>query len=217
MSRVPFSRAAAALALAWLLASCRSGRVLGPAQASPLAPPPAAALPRPVTPLAPVSAREARDGRVQLSPQDLAGVDAWVAARNAQWIVGDEVLVEGTREYFAPILAIASRVGAVERTDEVTPEVTTVTLRFMMSRSSLAVENNPRVQVGAGLTVSARRVLRLRLVQAHDLRVPVWLRVVAQGDASQGRRDRVERRGATLSLAGALRRTAAGWSWSEQR
>ncbi|MFM8980444.1 MAG: hypothetical protein ACKOSS_08280 [Planctomycetia bacterium] len=166
---------------------------------------------------APAAARGARTGSVRLSPQDLAPVDAWVDARNAQWIVADEVLVEASREYFGPIISVATRVGAVERTDEVLPDVTTVTLRFMMGRSSLAVENNPRVQVGTGLTVSARSVLRLRLRKAQDVQAPVSLRILAQGDASHGRGERVERRGPSLQLGGALRRTASGWSWSELR
>lgn len=171
----------------------------------------------PTNPPAAAPGRGARGGSVRLSAQDLAPVDAWVDARNAQWIVGDEVLVEASREYFGPIIAIASRVGSVERTDEVLPEVTTVTLRFMMNRSSLAVENNPRLQVGTGVTVSARRVLRLRLLKAQDVQAPVSLRIVAQGEASHGRGSTVERRAPSLRLGGVLRRASAGWAWVELR
>lgn len=231
-------RALCLLGAALLLAGCRSPRILGPGPgpARPVAAPapvavappgPAApAVPRravpgpapaPQAPRAAPGSQGARAGSVRLSAQDLAPVDAWVDARNAQWIVGDEVLVEASREYFGPIIAIAARVGSVERTDEVLPDVTTVTLRFMMGRSSLAVENNPRLQVGTGITVSARSVLRLRLRKAQDVQAPVALRILAQGEASHGRGEQVERRGPSLQLGGALRRSAGGWAWSELR
>ena len=43
-----------------------------------------------------------------------------------------------------------------------------------------------------GLTVSARRVLRLRLFRTTDADTPVSLRVTATGNASRGRKDKIE-------------------------
>ena len=76
---------------------------------------------------------------------------------------------------------------AVERSDDVQNDVTTTTQRFVMAPSQAAVENTPRVMIGPGLTVSARRVLRLRLFKTTDTDTPVSLRVTATGDASRGR------------------------------
>jgi hypothetical protein len=152
-------------------------------------------------------------GDVRLTARDLAPVDWYVDAQNAQWILGDEVLVEASREYFGQSLTINARVGAVERTDDVQPDVTIITLRFMMPPSQAAVENNPRVLIGTGLTVSARRVLRLRLFRTVDADTPVSLRVTATGDASRGRKERVEGRAPTLRIGGSLRRATGGWAW----
>ncbi len=161
-----------------------------------------------------LGARAGRGGGVNLSARDLAPVDWYVDARNAQWILGDEVLVEASREYFGQILSIASRVGSVERTDDVQPDVTTTTLRFVMARNQTAVENNPRLMIGTGLTVSARQVLRLRLFKTNDSDTPVSLRVTASGSASRGRKDKVEQRAPTLQVGGNLRRAQGGWKWS---
>ncbi len=161
-----------------------------------------------------LGARPGRGGGVNLSARDLASVDWYVDARNAQWILGDEVLVEASREYFGQILSITSRVGSVERTEDVQPDVTTTTLRFLMGANQAAVENNPRVMIGTGLTISARRVLRLRLFKTMDSDTPVSLRVTASGSASRGRKDKVEQRAPTLQVGGQLRRAQAGWRWS---
>jgi len=194
------------------LPACQGRRLLGPGTGDPGASTSGSApVPAHGTYL---GARPGRGGGVNLSARDLAPVDWYVDARNSQWIVGDEVLVEASREYFGQILSIAARVGAVERTDDVQPDVTTTTLRFVMARSQAAVENNPRVMIGTGLTVSARQVLRLRLFKTTDTDTPVSLRVTATGNATRGRKDKVEHRGPTLQVGGLLRRAATGWAWS---
>lgn len=223
-ARPPFLALAVFVALASLPA-CRSPRIAGPQgfvpttvpSASPQAPrapqasPVAQQGPAPKAPV--LGTRRGRVGDVRLSARDLAPVDWYVDAQNAQWILGDEVMVEASREYFGQSLTVNARVGAVERSDEVHPDVTIITLRFLMAPSQNAVENNPRVLIGTGLTVSARRVLRVRLFKTQDANTPVSLRVTATGDASRGRKERVEGRAPTLQVGGSLRRATSGWAW----
>jgi hypothetical protein len=160
-----------------------------------------------------LGSRPGRGGFVQLSRNELLPLDAWIDFRNAQWILGDEVLVEASREYFGPQLSVVQRTGSVQRHDEVLPDVTITTLTFLMGPLQAAVENNPRVMIGTGLTITARRVLRLRLFKTTDGSTPVQLRITAGGDASRGRRDQVEQRGAMLQVGGSMRRGPRGWAW----
>jgi hypothetical protein len=165
------------------------------------------------------SARPGRGGDVSLSARDLAPVDAYVdagagvGAPNARWILGDEVMIEASREYFGPVISISSRTGAVHRTDEVRPDESLTTLTFTMGKLQTAVENNPRVMIGTGITVSARRVLRVRLLRTTDPAFPVRLRVTATGEASRGHKDKVDERAATLQMGGSLRWTGSAWVW----
>lgn len=160
-----------------------------------------------------LGSKPGRGGFVQLSARELAPLDAWIDARNSQWILGDEVLVEASREYFGPVLSIVQRIGSVQRSDEVHPDVTVTTLTFMMGPLQAAVENNPRVMIGTGLTITARRVLRLRLFRTTDGSAPVQLRVTATGEAARGRGARVEQRSTTLQVGGSMRRSPQGWGW----
>lgn len=204
----------AVLLLVGALPACQGRRLLGTDAAGAVAGSPTvvpAALPSHGTYL---GGRAGRGGGVNLSARDLAPVDWYVDARNSQWILGDEVLVEASREYFGQILSITARVGSVERSDDVRPDVTTTTLRFLMAPSQTAVENNPRVMIGTGLTISARKVLRLRLFKTTDSETPVSLRVTASGSASRGRKDKVGQRAPTLQVGGQLRRAPGGWGWS---
>src|SRR5262245_35229442 len=70
----------------------------------------------------PGSGAPGRGGAVNLSPKDLLPVDMYVDAgqgqKNTRWIVGDDVVVEASREYFGPAISIAARQGAVQRSDE---------------------------------------------------------------------------------------------------
>ena len=67
--------------------------------------------------------------------------------------------------------------------------------------------------IGTGITVSARKVLNVRLFRTTDAATPVQLRITATGEASRGKRSVVEQRGPALQLGGTLRRGAAGWAW----
>lgn len=159
-----------------------------------------------------------RAGEVRLSPRDLQPVDAYISAgsqqKNTRWIVGDDVVVEASREYFGSAISISARQGAVTRTDEPHPDETLTTLTFTMGKYQAAVENNPRVTIGTGITVSARRTLKVRLFRTRDADHPVQLRITSTGDASRGRHEVVEQRGDTLQIGGTLVRSAAGWAWT---
>jgi|GEM_PF-4507419 len=205
---------AALLLLVGTLPACQGRRLLGPDAPGPVAGTPSVVVPAALPAQGTFLGGRGRGGGVALSARDLAPVDWYVDARNSQWIVGDEVLVEASREYFGQILSITARVGSVERSDDVRPDVTTITLRFLMAPSQTAVENNPRVMIGTGLTISARKVLRLRLFKTNDTDMPVSLRVTASGSASRGRKDKVAQRAPTLQVGGHLRRATGGWSWS---
>ena len=161
---------------------------------------------------------EGRGGRVSLTAQDLLPVDAYVSAgsqqSNTRWIVGDDVVVEASREYFGPTISITARQGAVARTDENRPDETLTTLTFTMGRLQTAVENNPRVTIGTGITVSARRTLKVRLFRTRDADRPVQIRISATGDASRGRKDVVDQRGATLEMGGVLQRSGSAFVWT---
>jgi hypothetical protein len=153
-------------------------------------------------------------GVVALTAADLAPVDAYIDyARNEQWILGDEVDVVASREFFGPALTVYPRIGLVDRRDEEHPDESVVVLTYRGSKFSRAVQNNPRVLIGTGLTISARKVLRVRLVKTRDPQLPVRLEITARGEATRGRKDKVEQRADVLTLGGFLRRTGDAYRW----
>ena len=161
-------------------------------------------------------ARARRTGSVFVSDRDLAPLDAFISARNAQWIMGDEVEVVASREYFAQVLSVNSAVGLIQRTDTVRADRTTVTLVYLGQEGSVTVTTSPRIMIGTGLTINARRKLVLHLVKTSDGNVPVRLSVSARGDAVRGRKEEVFQRGPMLGLGGELRRQGSGWAWVPQ-
>ena len=58
-----------------------------------------------------------RGRNVNLRKDDLAGVDHWLSARNAQWVLGDVVDVYASKEYFSTMLTLNAKVGTVQRQD----------------------------------------------------------------------------------------------------
>ena len=200
--RIPLLLAAAAL----LLPACQGRRLF-----------PEGGTARPDGASAGATGRAPHGGEVSLTAKDLLPVDAYVdagaGASNSRWILGDEVTIEASREYFGSILSISSRTGAVHRSDEVRPDETLTTLTFMMGKLQTAVENNPRVMIGTGITVSARNVLKVRMVRTTDPSVPVRLRIVATGNASRGHKDNVAERAPVLQMGGQMRWTGSAWSW----
>ena len=154
-------------------------------------------------------------GTVTLTDQDLAPVDAYIGVRNGQWILGDDVEVVASREYFGQNLTIARATGLVERRDSSVDGETTVTLTYVGDPGMASVGTNPRVMIGLGLTISARRTLVVRLARTRDANRPLYLRVVARGKASRGRKEKVEQRAPDLQLGGEIRRDTAGrWAWT---
>ena len=114
---------------------------------------------------APAAPRGGR-GIVSISAQDLAPVDEYISARNAQWILGDDVEVVASKEYFAQNLTINASVGMHERTDTTTATETVIRLRF--TGASPSAMTNPRVLNGTGLTITARKTLTVRLYKTRD-------------------------------------------------
>jgi hypothetical protein len=151
---------------------------------------------------------------VRLTDRDLAPVDAWLDhERNAQWVLGDDVEVVASREYFGQALTVYCNVGKVERRDIERPDATIVELVYGAPSWSAGVTNSPRVLVGTGLNVSARRRLVVRLVKTRDPAVPVSLAVFARGSARRGRGEEVLERSDQIVVGGDLRRGPAGWVW----
>lgn len=154
-------------------------------------------------------------GRVSLTDQDLAPVDAYIGVRNGQWILGDDVEVVASREYFGQNLTIARATGLVERRDSSVDGETTVTLTYVGDPGMASVGTNPRVLIGLGLTITARRTLVLKLARTRDANRPLYLRAVARGKASRGRKEKVEQRAPELQVGGEMRRDPSGrWVWT---
>lgn len=199
-----------ALVLGLVLVGCQGRKQLDPVTAS--------GTPGEAFPTQPRNrTRPARGGKVFVSDRDLAPVDAFISARNAQWIMGDEVEVFASREYFAQVLSLNNAVGRVKRVDTVRADETIVTLTYIGAPGSVDVTTSPRVMIGTGLTVNARRKLIVHLMATQDANVPVRLSVSARGDAVRGRKEEVFQRGQALGLGGELRRSGRGYAWVPQR
>lgn len=173
--------------------------------------------PRRPTQRAPVATRPVRQavrpGRVNLTPRDLAPVDAYLHARNSQWILGDHVEVYASREYFATALTVNARIGVVRRHDQESGADSIITLTYLGHRLAASAMANPRVLLGTGITVSARKRLTVRLIKTTDSRRPVYLRVVARGNASRGRKEEVSARGDSLQIGGSLQLCNCCYNW----
>lgn len=161
--------------------------------------------------------RGARTGTVAVSARDLAPVDAYFRAgaggANTRWILGDTVDIVASKEYFAGILSV-NRGPFVTRHDTKVGDDTVVTLKFLGSGNQASASNNPRVQLGTGLTVTAYSTLRVRLVKTVDRRVPVRLHITARGRAARGHREHVIKRGELLTMGGSLVASGGQWVWS---
>jgi len=157
--------------------------------------------------------------QVNLTDRDLEAVDAYLRAgedqRNSQWILGDTVDIYASKEYFSQALTVNAKIGLVHRKDEKVGDDEIVTLTFIGHESQASAMANPRILIGTGITVSARRSLRLRMARTTNANVPVQLRVVAQGNASRGRKEAILARGPQLELGGSLRKTNGAWIWNE--
>lgn len=154
-----------------------------------------------------------RRGVVNLRKQDLAGVDHWLSARNSQWVIGDVIDVYASKEYFSTMLTLNAKVGMVQRQDRKVGEDHLVVMRFIGNKGSASAMTNPRVQIGPGLTVTARRILRVRMAKTRDQRHPVQFRVMATGTCAHGRGEATLRRDDQIELGGMLGYRTDHWEW----
>ena len=145
---------------------------------------------------------------VVLSDRDLAPMDAFV--RRRRWILGDDVEVVASKEYFAPIVSIVERIGSVRREDSVSGNDTIMVLVYEGPQETIDIQTAPRVLIGTGLSVMARHRLVVRLAKTTDGNFPVRLEVRAMGRASMGASTTVGQRGQALSIHALLRRGPTG-------
>ena len=163
--------------------------------------------------------RRFTSAQVNLTDRDLEPVDAYLRAgqdqSNSQWILGDTVDIYASKEYFSQALTVNAKIGLVHRKDEKVGDDGIVTLTFIGHPSQASTMANPRVMIGTGVTVSARKTLRLRMAKTTNADVPVQLRVVAQGNASRGHKEAITARGQQLEIGGSLRKTNGAWVWKQ--
>jgi hypothetical protein len=158
-----------------------------------------------------------RRGAVHLRPADLAGVRAWIDASNRQWILGRDVDVYASKEFFSQVLTVNATYATVRRDERRVGDDLLVTLTYVGLPSLASAMTNPRVLIGTGLTISAAKTLRLRLAKTSDPRRPVQLRIVAHGKAAWGRAQTVEQRADQLELGGVLAHDGRRWVWTPFR
>ena len=166
-----------------------------------------------------------RRGTVQLRKVDLRGVEAWLGDQTRRWILGDVVDVYASKEFFSQTLTLTEKAGFVLRQDQRFGQDLVVTLTYIGQGGGQSAEFSPRVLIGTdmtegvervtGLTVSARKVLRVRLAKTNNPRRPVQLRIVAHGKAVQGRMEQVDRRDEEqIVIGGYLQHDGARWVWN---
>jgi hypothetical protein len=149
-----------------------------------------------------------RGGVVSLTDQDLAPMDAWI--RRRFWILGDDVEIVASKEYFIQNLSIAARIGLVQRRDEEGPDEARSVLTYVGNPAALDVQTAPRVMIGTGVTITARRTLTIRFVRTTNPDLPVRVRIAANGSASLGTGDQVTRREPTIVVGAQIRRGPDG-------
>lgn len=178
----------------------------------------------------PPSTPPVRRGTVQLSGRDLAPVHQWLglppdgkwiredrgSLAEGQWILGDTVDIVASREFFTQVLTVNTYTGQVLREDRVDGDDALIILTFMGAAGTEHATSAPRIQLGPGLMITARRTLRLRLAATDDAMRPVRLRIVARGKARRGRHDDIVARGEVLQMRGDLTydRARRQWIWS---
>ncbi len=153
---------------------------------------------------------------VSLTNEDLAPVDAYIKKR--VWYAGDDVDVTASNEYFWQYISFIAAKGVTDRHDTDDANGLVVTVTYLGAKELISEATAPRILIGTGITVSARRRLVVRFVKTRDVTVPVKLRIAVNGDASMGRANEVLRRKEQQIVVGcALRRTADGrYEYQEQ-
>jgi hypothetical protein len=149
-----------------------------------------------------------RPGEVNLTGEDLAPMDGWIKKR--RWLIADDVEVTASREYFAQNLSVTERIGSVTRSDSDQNGTGTSVLTYIGTPDTIDQQTAPRVMIGTGLTVMARRRLTIHLVKTRDTNVPVQVRVRALGMASAGSAQQVIQRADALTIGARIYRGAEG-------
>ena len=147
-------------------------------------------------------------GEVSLTAEDMAPMDGWI--RKRRWLIADDVEVTASREYFAGNLSVVERIGSVTRTDSEANGIGTSVLTYIGPPETIDQQTAPRVMLGTGLTVMARRRLTVHLVKTRDASVPVQVRVRATGKASAGSASQVMQREDALTIGARLYRGPNG-------
>ena len=172
-----------------------------------------------------------RGGLVSVPSRDLQQVHDYFGERNPQWILADTVDVIASVEFFSQILTINtvdSDSGDIHRTDRSVGGDKVTVMRFTGAKGTEHALVNPRIFIGGGeralyvpgaspggLTITARKTLRLRMAKTKDASKPVRLRVLARGGARRGRGDDVAIRSEQVELRGDLiyDRSRGRWVW----
>lgn len=153
---------------------------------------------------------------VSLTDADMQGVDQYLASgpqgSNTRWILGDNVEIVASTEYFANVMSL-NRGHFVNRTTRIDGNDTVETLKFLGAKNQRSAMTSPRAQIGTGLTVTARDTLTVRLSQTRDSSVPVRIKITAHGNASRGHKEEVQNRGPMLTMGGNLVRQNERWVW----
>src|SRR5262245_42765399 len=150
----------------------------------------------------------ARPGDVRLTNEDLAPMDAYLKRRF--WVLGDDVEVVASKEYFIQNLSIAATTGYVKREDKEGADEAQSILTFLGTPEQADVTTSPRVSIGLGLTVFARKRLVIRFTRTSSPDLPVRLRIAANGKARIGAGNDGHRRGESIVVGAQIRRDSTG-------
>lgn len=153
-------------------------------------------------------------GVVSLTDQDLAPMDGYLKRRF--WVLGDVVEIVASKEYFIQNLSIAARIGFVKREDKDGETEARSVLTFLGRPEQLDFSNAPRVLIGTGISVLARKTLTIRFVRTTGAELPVRIRIAADGDARLGTGSQVTRREPSLVVGAQLRWAQGGYVFEEQ-
>ena len=88
--------------------------------------------------------------------------------RRRFWVLGDDVEIVASKEYFIQNLSITARTGFVRRKDDEGVDEARSVLTFLGRPEDVDYSNAPRVLIGTGISVLARRTLTLRFVRTAN-------------------------------------------------
>ncbi len=175
-------------------------------------------------PRTPVTSRPARTipgttpgAQVALSGRDLAAVRNYFGRGaddlSTRWVIGDRVDVIASKEFFEQLITV-SRGPLVSRTDrKLGRGDLLVTLTYLGHEGIIGADNTPRLLIGTGWSILARKKLVLRFVETRNAKQPVRIQIRARGSAKQGHKEQIIKEANNLITGGDLVRRGRGWSW----